>query len=91
MHPDPILYTTFNRDIGLQFFKYYYITNIPMDNRKHTLNILILWVYYTIPFGFSLFWHCLDIIFHLFKLLRLAKDNLRGFSTRNAHMVHIVN
>ena len=33
----------------------------------------------------------LGIHFHLFKLLSLAKDPWRGFSTRNAHMVHIVN
>ena len=27
--------------------------------------IVILWVYYTIPFGFSLIWHFLDITFQL--------------------------
>ena len=43
-----------------------------------------------IYFGFKLFgnyWHH----FLYFKLLWLAKDHWRGFSTRNAHMVHIIN
>ena len=53
--------------------------------------ILILWIYYTIPFGFSLFWHFWGINFQFLKLLCLAKDHWRGFSTRNAHIVHIVN
>ena len=52
--------------------------------------IVILWVYYTIPFGFSLIRHFLDITFQLL-LLCLAKDHWWGFITRNAHMVHIVN
>ena len=30
--------------------------------------IVILWVYYTIPFGLSLFWHVWDISFQLLKL-----------------------
>ena len=53
--------------------------------------IVILWVYYTIHFGFSLFWHFWGINFQLLELLSLAKNHWRGFSTRNAHMVHIVN
>ena len=32
------------------------------------IEIVILWVYYTIPFGFSLFWHFLVITFQLFIL-----------------------
>ena len=48
-------------------------------------------VYYTMPFGFNLFWHFLGISFQLLKILPLAKDYWRGFSTWNAHMVHIVN
>ena len=44
-----------------------------------------------IPIGFSFFWYFYDISFQLFKLLCLAKDHWWGFSTRNAHMVHIVN
>ena len=35
--------------------------------------------------------YILGITFQLLKLLRLAKDHWRGFSTRNAHMTHIVN
>ena len=50
-----------------------------------------LWVYYTIPFGFSWFRHFWVITFQLFKSHSLAKDHWRGFITRNAHMVHIVN
>ena len=46
--------------------------------------------FYTIPFGFILFMALLGITFQLFKLLCLAKDHWRGFGTRNAHMVHIV-
>ena len=55
------------------------------------IEIVVLWVYYTIPFGFSLFWHFLVITIQLFYTTCLAKDHGRGFSTRNAHMVHIVN
>ena len=55
------------------------------------IEIVILWVYYTIPFGFSFFRHFCDIIFQPFQLLSLAKDHWRGFNTPNPHMVHIVN
>ena len=44
-----------------------------------------------IPFGFSFFWCFCDISFQLFKLHCLAKNHWWGFSTRNAHIVHIVN
>ena len=43
------------------------------------------------PFWLQLVKALLGITFQLFKLLSLAKDHWRGFSTRNAHMVHIVN
>ena len=43
------------------------------------------------PFGFSLFRHLRVITFNFFHLLCLAKDHWWGFSTRNAHMAHIVN
>ena len=58
------------------------------------MKIVIVWVYYTIPVGFSfflaLFW---ALFFQPFQLHCLAKDHWRGCntSTRNAHMVHIVN
>ena len=39
------------------------------------LKIVTLWIYYTIPFGFSLFRHFWDKNFHFFKLLCLAKDH----------------
>ena len=55
------------------------------------IEIVILWVYYTIPLGFSFFRHFWGIIFQPFQLLSLAKVHWRGFNTRNAHMVHIVN
>ena len=55
------------------------------------IEIVILWVYYTIPLGLSFFRHFWDIIFQPFQLLSLAKDHWRGFNTRNVHMVHIVN
>ena len=45
---------------------------------------------FTIPFGFSLFWHILVITFQLLYTFS-AKDHWRGFSTQNAHMAHIVN
>ena len=50
------------------------------------IGIFILWDFYTIPFGLSLFRHILAITFQLFKLIWLAKDHWRGFSTRNAHI-----
>ena len=52
----------------------------------HAFELLLIYA-----FGFSLFRHFLDITFQLFKLLGLAKDHWRGLSTRNAHIVHIVN
>ena len=55
------------------------------------IETVILWVYYTIPHGFSLFRHFWEITFQLLKLLCLAQDHWRGYCTRNAHMVHIVN
>ena len=45
---------------------------------------------YTIPFGFTLFWHVRDIS-SIFENTFLTKDHWWGFSARNAHMVHIVN
>ena len=39
------------------------------------IEIVILWVYYTIPFGFSFFRHFLDIIFQPIQQLSLAKDH----------------
>ena len=53
--------------------------------------IVILWVYYTIPFGFSLFGHSFVITIQRFEVHCLTKDHWWGFSTRNVHMVHIVN
>ena len=53
--------------------------------------IVILWVYYTIQFSLSLIWHLWGITFQLFELLCLARNHWRGFSTRNAHIVHFVN
>ena len=41
------------------------------------------WLYLVLP----LFWH----LFSYFKLLCLAKDQWREFSTRDAHMVHFIN
>ena len=55
------------------------------------IEIVILWVYYTIPFGFSLFLALFGHYFSTFYTTCLAKDHWRGFSTRNAHMIHIVN
>ena len=40
--------------------------------------IVILWVYYTIPFGFSLFWHVWDISFLLLKLLLWLRTTDEG-------------
>ena len=45
------------------------------------IEIVILWVYFTIPFGSSLFRQFLGITF---------QNHWRRFSTRNAHKVHIV-
>ena len=39
------------------------------------IEIVILLVYYNIPFGFNLFWHLLVITFQLLKLHCLAKDH----------------
>ena len=43
------------------------------------------------PFWLYLVLALLNITSRLYKLHCLAKDHWRGFSTRNAHMVHIVN
>ena len=42
------------------------------------IKIVILWVYYTIPFGFSLFWHFLVVTFQLFILHVLLRINDEG-------------
>ena len=54
------------------------------------IEIVIFGVHYTIHFGFNLLRHFWDNTFQLLKLLCLDKDHWWGFSTRNAHMVHIV-
>ena len=41
---------------------------LKMTQDKWHIEIVILWVYYTIPFGFSLFRHFLVINFQLFIL-----------------------
>ena len=43
------------------------------------------------PFGFSLFLVRLGHLFSTFENTLSAKDHWWGFSTQNAHMVHIVN
>ena len=52
------------------------------------IEIVTLWVYYTIPLGFNLF---LALFGHhvwtFIKLLRSAQDHWRGLSTPNAHIV----
>ena len=37
------------------------------------------------------FWNMVEKSGEILELLYLAKDHWRGFSTQNAHMVHIVN
>ena len=44
-----------------------------------------------LPFWLQLVMALWGITFQRLKLLCLAKDHWQGFSTRNAHMVHIVN
>ena len=43
------------------------------------------------PFWLKPFSEFFGIIFQPLQQLSLAKDHWRGFNTRNAHMVHIVN
>ena len=45
------------------------------DGYLKLFEIVILWIFYTIPFGFSLFRHFWVIIFQLFKFHCLAKDH----------------
>ena len=54
------------------------------------IEIVILWVYYTIPFGFSLFWDFLVVTSQVFNLC-FAQDHWWVLSSRNAYMVNIVN
>ena len=42
------------------------------------IEMVILWVYYTIPVGFSLFWHVWDISFQLLKLLLWLRTTDEG-------------
>ena len=42
------------------------------------IEIVNLWVYYTIPFGFSLFWYFLVITLQLFILYWPAKERLQN-------------
>ena len=48
----------------------------------------MLSVYYTIPFGFILFWHFKASLFTFLNYIVWLKITDEG---RNAHMVHIVN
>ena len=54
------------------------------------IEIVIVWVNYTIPFAFNLFRDFKASLSIVLDYICLAKDHWRGFSTRNAHMVHIV-
>ena len=55
-------------------------------------NIRVIWIRLShIPFSNRAIYTFYTITFQFFKQLCLAKDHWRGFSTRNAHMVHIVN
>ena len=48
-------------------------------------------VFFHHPFWLQLVWHFRAIIFNFLIHFHLARDHWRGFITRNAHMVHIVN
>ena len=54
-------------------------------------NLIKLYYICKICSCFSLFWYFLVIAFQLFHTTCLGKDHWRGFSTRNAHIVRIVN
>ena len=58
-------------------------------NKYILIEIVILWVYYTIPFGFNLklFLALFGHYFSTFYTTCLAKDQWWGFSARNSHMV----
>ena len=47
------------------------------------IEIVILWVYYTIPYGFSLFWYFLGILFQIFLIHCLVKDQQWRFKYTN--------
>ena len=47
---------------------------------------VILYAYYAIPFGFSLFLALLGHHFSTFQLRCLAKNHVLGFSTQHAHI-----
>ena len=55
------------------------------------IEIVILWVYYTLPLDFSLFLALSGNHSKLLNALCLAKDHWAGFITRNGHMAHTVN
>ena len=87
-------------DVAKLFVVYFvikYLHSFPVFWEYQNLSVLklteivILLVYVTIPFAFSLFRHFWGINFKLLRLLCLAKDQWRWLSTRYAHMVHIVN
>ena len=44
------------------------IRSVWRASKYSVFKVVILWVYYTIPFGFSLLWHFLVITFKFFKL-----------------------
>ena len=51
------------------------VLNASKFSELKLIEIVNLWVYYTIPFGFSLFRHFWSITFHCLKLFCLAKDH----------------
>ena len=59
----------------LRLFRNYNVLRASKYPVLELIEIVILWVYYAIPFGFSLFRPFDDITFQLFKLLCFAKDH----------------
>ena len=53
--------------------------------------IVILWVYYTIPFGFSLIWHFWGITFQLLNYFVWLRITDEGSVPEMRIRAHIVN
>ena len=77
--------STFDLGWFVAFWKFFKIFHVKIDSNCNFVGLLHN------PFWLQLVLALSSITSQLLKLLCLAKYHWRGFSTRNAHMVHIVN
>ena len=72
-----VLYETFDDQRSFFIFNIFSVLRASKFSVLNLIEIIILWVYYTIPFGLSLFrhfWTSLDNFWNYFVWLRITKE-----------------